>query len=129
MQKTVELYGYYKLLLTTFVVELSRRLNPGGKPGIPVYSLCPGPVNSNIAREAPAIFKPLMKLVFALFFRAPKKAAWPAVYLAVSPDMEGKPLDYLFKMTRKEMDPKAMDPDNGKKLWALSEKIIAQAGY
>jgi len=25
--KSIELYGYYKLLLTTFAVELSRRLN------------------------------------------------------------------------------------------------------
>lgn len=125
MKTTVELYGYYKLLLTTFVVELSRRLNVNGSTAYSVLSLCPGPVNSNIAREAPAVFKPLMRLIFSLFFKAPDKAAIPVMYLAASKDMNGKPLDYLFKMSRKDIDPKAMDPANGKLLWEKSEKLLA----
>ena len=124
MKTTVELYGYYKLLLTTFVSELSRRLNPGGQARCSVFSLCPGPVNSNIAREAPAIFKPLMKVVFGIFFKAPSKAAVPVIYLAASKDQEGKAFDYLFKMARKEISEKAADPENGKKLWDLSEDFV-----
>ena len=42
MKTTVELYGYYKLLLTTFVVELSRRLNPDGHVNYSVFSPMPG---------------------------------------------------------------------------------------
>jgi NAD(P)-dependent dehydrogenase (short-subunit alcohol dehydrogenase family) len=124
--KSIELYGYYKLLLTTFSVELSRRLNPDGETRISVFSMCPGPVNSNIAREAPKIFTPLLKLVFGIFFRSPAKAAIPAVYLAASQDVEGKPFDYLFLMSRKEVDLKASDPENGKKLWALSNDLWHQ---
>jgi NAD(P)-dependent dehydrogenase (short-subunit alcohol dehydrogenase family) len=124
MQKTVEYYGYYKLLLTTFTFELTRRLHSNGHPQLSIFALCPGPVNSNIAREAPAIFQPLMKLVFAMFFKSPKKAAEPVVYLAISKDLEGKPYDYLFKMSRKDIDEKAADPENGKKLWKLSEEIV-----
>jgi NAD(P)-dependent dehydrogenase (short-subunit alcohol dehydrogenase family) len=123
MNRTVERYGYFKLLLTTFVNELSRRLNAGGVK-ISVFSLCPGPVNSNIAREAPRIFKSLLKLIFYIFFRAPSKAARPVVYLAASGDLEGKPLDYLFIFERKEMDEKARDPENGRKLWELTEKFL-----
>jgi NAD(P)-dependent dehydrogenase (short-subunit alcohol dehydrogenase family) len=123
MKKTVEYYGYYKLLLTTFAFELSRKLNVNGRQPVSVFSLCPGPVNSGIAREAPAIAQPLMKLIFALFFASPRKAAEPVVYLAVSKDLEGKPFDYLFKMSRKEIDEKASDPDNGEKLWKLSEEL------
>lgn len=126
MGKTVELYGYYKLLLTTFLIELSRRLNTGNKVNYSVFSLCPGPVNSNIAREAPAIFQPLLKLTFSLFFRSPHKAAEPVVYLAASKDVEGKPLDYLFLMSRKAMDEKAMDDGNGKKLWGLSQELLSR---
>ena len=96
--KSIELYGYYKLLLTTFSVELSRRLNPGGVTKCSVFSLCPGPVNSNIAREAPKLFQPLLKIVFGIFFKSPAKAAIPVLYLAASPDLEGKPFDYLFLM-------------------------------
>jgi NAD(P)-dependent dehydrogenase (short-subunit alcohol dehydrogenase family) len=125
MGKTVELYGYYKLLLTTFVNELSRRLNPDGQTRYSVFSLCPGPVNSNIAREAPGMFQPMLKLTFKLFFRSPEKAAEPVIYLAASRDLEGKPLDYLFLMSRKDMDEKARDPENGSKLWELSEKLIS----
>jgi NAD(P)-dependent dehydrogenase (short-subunit alcohol dehydrogenase family) len=121
--KSIELYGYYKLLLTTFSVELSRRLNSGGEKNFSVFSMCPGPVNSNIAREAPKIFIPLLKLVFGIFFKSPAKAAIPVVYLAASGDVEGKPFDYLFLMSRKEVDEKAADPENGKRLWELSEQL------
>ena len=121
--KTVELYGYYKLLLVTFARELSRKLNPD-KTQYSVFSLCPCPVNSNIAREAPAIFIPLLKLVFSIFFRSPKKACEPVVYLAASKDLAGKNFDYLFLMERKAIDEKAEDPENGKKLWDMSEALL-----
>lgn len=122
--KSIELYGYYKLLLTTFSCELSRRLNRNGNVTCSVFSLCPGPVNSNIAREAPKIFIPLLKLVFGIFFKSPAEAAVPVVYLAASHDVEGKSSDYLFLMTRKEVDDKASNPENGKILWELSENLL-----
>jgi len=128
MGKTVELYGYYKLLLTTFANELSRRLNAKGKTTYSVFALCPGPINSNIAREAPLIFKPLLKLVFRIFFRSPEKAVQPVVYFACSPEVTGKPIDYLFLISRKEMDSKATDTHNGEKLWRLSEELLERHG-
>jgi NAD(P)-dependent dehydrogenase (short-subunit alcohol dehydrogenase family) len=121
--KSIELYGYYKLLLTTFAVELSRRLNVE-KMTYSVFALCPGPINSNIGREAPKIFLPLMKLIFAIFFKSPAKAAIPIIYLAASPDLENKPFDYLFLMSRREADGKALNRENGKKLWELSELLV-----
>jgi NAD(P)-dependent dehydrogenase (short-subunit alcohol dehydrogenase family) len=121
--KTVELYGYYKLLLVTFARELSRRLNSEGT-NYSVFALCPGPVNSNIAREAPWLFKPLLRLVFFLFFRSPKKASEPVVFHAASAQQEGKTFDYLFLMERKAIDEKAEDPKNGEKLWKLSEELV-----
>ncbi len=125
MGKTVQLYGYYKLLLATFASELSRRLNKE-KVAYSVFSLCPGPVNSNIAREAPALFQPLLSLVFGMFFSSPLKASEPVVYLSASKDVELKPFDYLFLMQRKELDEKASDTLNGEKLWALSENLIKE---
>ncbi len=121
--KTVELYGYYKLLLVTFARELSRRLNME-KQQFSVFALCPGPVNSNIAREAPWLFKPLLRLVFFVFFRSPKKASEPVLYLSASTQEEGKQFDYLFLMERKPIDEKAEDPENGKKLWELTEELL-----
>jgi NAD(P)-dependent dehydrogenase (short-subunit alcohol dehydrogenase family) len=128
MGKTVELYGYYKLLMTTFVNALSQRLNPGGELKYSVFALCPGPVNSNIAREAPVVFKPLLKLVFGIFFRSPVKAVKPVIYFATSADVKEKSIDYLFLLSRKEMDPKSVDEANGKKLWMHSGLLLEKHG-
>jgi len=129
ISKTVELYGYYKLLLTTFANELARRLNPQNIIGFPVYALCPGPVNTKIAREAPKAFKPLLKLVFWLFFRSPKKAANPVIYCATSDPPRNSSIEYMHLMYPKFMDAKATDPANGAKLWELSEKLLASKGF
>lgn len=124
MGKVISLYGYYKLLLNVYATELSRRQNKDGfKYG--VFALCPGPVNSNIAREAPKIFMPLLKLVFGIFFSSPSKAAEPVMYLACSRSLEGKSDVYLHLMQKKEMDAKALDAESGKKLWQKSEELLA----
>jgi NAD(P)-dependent dehydrogenase (short-subunit alcohol dehydrogenase family) len=123
MAKTVERYGYYKLLLTTFAQELERRLN-ADKVNFSVFALCPGPVNSNIAREAPKMVQPVMKLVFKIFFSSPEKAAEPVVYLTTSKEVEGKPNDYLFLMSRKPVDELASNPENGKRLWDMTDNLI-----
>jgi NAD(P)-dependent dehydrogenase (short-subunit alcohol dehydrogenase family) len=124
MAKTVERYGYYKLLLTTFSRELERRINLNSKPEYAVFALCPGPVNSNIAREAPSLVQPVMKLVFKFFFSSPEKAAEPVVYLGTSKELEGKAKYYLFLMSEKKIDEKANDPKNGKRLWELTEALF-----
>ncbi len=126
MGKTVQLYGYYKLLLATFAFELNRRLNPD-ETTHSVFVLCPGPVNSNIAREAPAVFKPLLRLVFKAFFRSPETACEPVVYFSASKKIEGRDFDYLFLMQRKEVDSKASNSENGKKLWKLSSELVASS--
>ena len=124
MKQSMEHYGHNKLLLTTFAVELSKRLNPNGNTNCSVFALCPGPVNSNIARESPKAFQPLLKLVFRMFFRSPKDASAPVLYFSASKDVEGKLFDYLFLMNRKNVDSKAMDPENGKLLWEKSSALM-----
>jgi len=121
--RVMELYGYHKLLLVTLANELSRRLNQRNQTDYSAFALCPGPVNSNIAREAPKIFRPMLKLIFTIFFRSPEKACEPVVYLAASGDVEGRKIDYLFRMSRREMDEKATDPTNGKELWEKSLQL------
>ena len=112
-------YGYSKLLLTTFFKELSRRF-----PQTSFYALCPGPVNSNIAREAPKILHPIIKLFFLIFFRSPKKAAEGIDYFASAPRMAGKSGVYIHLMEEKPVAPDADNPENGKILWEKSAELI-----
>lgn len=117
-------YGRSKLLLSTFSSELERRLKKGAEVDVSVHSLCPGPVNSGIAREAPFFILPLLKLVFFIFFKSPKKACEPVVYLCCSGSLEGKTGVYLHIMVEKEAAAAATDPENGKKLWNASEELV-----
>ena len=126
--KAMEHYSNNKLLLTTMAVELSRRLNKNGHVNCSVLALCPGPINSNIAREAPKIFHPLMKLVFGIFFKSPAKASVPILYFAASPDFNDIPFDYFFLSTRRPVDEKASDPTNGRRLWEMSEELLSGLG-
>ncbi|HEY3445728.1 MAG TPA: SDR family NAD(P)-dependent oxidoreductase [Myxococcales bacterium] len=111
-------YGASKLALVTYAVELARRLQTPHGPSVAVHSLCPGPVNSKIAREVPEIFKPLLDPVMGTFFRAPEEAADPVLYLGLAPDLAGDTGWYLHLMRRKTSSPASLDPANGQKLWA-----------
>ena len=140
MKGSMQEYGYTKLLLTIFFKELARRLSIsgspahsagggfGGKPDVSVFALCPGPVNSRIARDAPKIAQPFLRLVFSIFFKNPAKAAEPVIYFCCSPDIAGKTGMYLHLMTEKETAPLTLDPENGRKLWEASEKLVGGAG-
>lgn len=120
----VSLYSYNKLVLNTFVVELSRRLQAGGNVDVAVNAICPGPVNSNIIRDAPPVVKAILKLVFTLFFKKPVVAAEPVIYMAAAPEMEGITGSYLHMNRPKRMDEKVYDPAAGRMLWEQSEALV-----
>jgi NAD(P)-dependent dehydrogenase (short-subunit alcohol dehydrogenase family) len=122
----VKYYGLSKLHLTTYFQELSRRLNPdtGTGPDVCVHALCPGAVNSNMAREAPGWLKPILKPVMALFFQSPEKASIPVDYLVCSDEMGSKTGAYMHMMRVKESSQASMDPDKGALLWSKTQKLL-----
>lgn len=128
MGGSMKQYGYTKLLLTTYSAELDRRLaegnGTGGNRRASVFALCPGPVNSRIARDAPAVFQPLLKIVFAVFFRSPYKASEPVEYLCCAPELSGRSGVYLHLMAEKPVSEAAADPDSGRGLWEATEKLL-----
>lgn len=123
MSKVIALYGYYKLHLNTLASELSRRLNLESVQ-YSVHSICPGAVNTNIARESPKIFQPLLKVVFGIFFQSPAKAAIPVLYLACSKALEGHSDYYLHMMAKKDPDERSLKPEVGRKLWEHSNELL-----
>jgi NAD(P)-dependent dehydrogenase (short-subunit alcohol dehydrogenase family) len=127
MADGVKYYGLSKLHLTTYFQELSRRLNPGGNgenPDVCVHALCPGAVNSNMARETPMWLKPILKPVMALFFQSPEKASVPVDYLVASEEMGSRTGAYMHMLRMKESSEPSMDPDKGERLWSKTEELL-----
>ncbi len=123
--EVLERYGTYKLALLTLVSELARRLEPRG---IAVHSTCPGAVDSNLAREAPRWSKPLLRVAFRLFFRAPAEAAKPTLYLCLAPHLEGRTGVYLHQWVEKDPDARTLDPALGRAQWDATEGLLARLG-
>jgi len=124
VKKGINYYSYYKLVLNTFATEMSRRLMlVDGKPDVSVNVICPGPVNSNIVKEAPWMLRTVLKGIFSLVFRSPRVAAKPVVYMCLSKDFEGSTNEYLHMFNPKRMDEKVYLNDDGKKLWLESNRV------
>jgi hypothetical protein len=128
VNKGIHNYSYFKLVLNTFGCELARRLAPGGEIDVPTHVMCPGPVNSEIARDAPTALRVFLKLLFRLAFRAPAVAARPAVYACVSPAFERETNRYLHMFNPKRMDEKCYDAAVGAKLWDRSIALCSEVG-
>jgi len=125
VSKGISNYSYFKLVLNTYATELSRRIND---PSIQmsIQTICPGPVHSNIVKEAPWLLRMVLKGIFWIIFKSPEKAARPVVYMALSEDYRGTTNKYLHMFNPKKMDPKVYDKAEGKKLWEQSMELIGQ---
>jgi NAD(P)-dependent dehydrogenase (short-subunit alcohol dehydrogenase family) len=122
VSKGISYYSYYKLVLNTLALEFSRRLNRDGVT-VPVHVICPGPVHSNIIKEAPWALRKILGGIFSVVFRSPEVAARPVAYMAISDDYGDSTGKYLHMFNPKEMDPKVYDIAEGKKLWERSAQL------
>ncbi len=123
MSESTSRYGWTKLLLLSFTRELARRLSEDSVD-VSVHALCPGPIASNIAREAPAIARPFLNLFFRFLFQSPEKAANPLVYLAASNRIEGQTGYYQFLMRKRPPSDLAESSNSGTAVWNAFEKIF-----
>lgn len=125
VSKAISNYSYFKLVLNTYAIELSRRINKD-RVKVSINLICPGPVHSNIVKEAPWLLRVILKGIFRIVFKSPAKAALPVVYMALSPDYTGTTSEYLHMFNPKKMDPKVYDPEEGKKLWERSMELLKE---
>jgi len=117
-------YGHSKLVMNAFARELARRLSPGGTIQVAVHYLCPGPVNSNIARGAPAWIKPLLGSVMSMLFVSPDKACAPVVYLTAARAIEDRTDIYLHLMSEKLPAAQACDPLLARQVWDAGLRML-----
>jgi len=119
--ETFRYYGLSKLYLMTYAWELGRRLQVNGKPSVSVAAFCPGPFRSRIGRNIGV----LGNLVMSTRPKSPDAAAWPGIYLACAPEIEGTTMIYFHKQEMEIPDARAVNPDNGKQLWQKTEELLA----
>ena len=119
-------YGHSKLALSLMIRKLAKSLtDETGNPEIGVFHMCPGPINSSIARDAPAIIRVPVKGVMNAFFPSPEKAARPVIHLACSPTLDGKTGDYMHLMRFKDPSEEAQNDADAAAVFAYSEAQFA----
>lgn len=114
--------------LATALRERARRPDDPARAWLAVHVLCPGPVATDIAREAPAWTQPLLGPVMRAWFRSPARAAEAVELLACAPELEAEDHVYLHMLRRKPMDPRALDPAFAEAVWARCEAVRDQPG-
>jgi NAD(P)-dependent dehydrogenase (short-subunit alcohol dehydrogenase family) len=97
--------------------------------GIAVHGLCPGPVNTKIAREAPWFAKWPVAGLFALFFKDPAKACEPVIYLACARSLRDRTGVYLHLMEEKPLQAETAAAKNAQKLWHASRALLEKLGF
>jgi hypothetical protein len=127
MAAAMERYAYSKLLLTTYSYELNRRSSAT------VRDVCPGPVGSEIARDAPWPINKLTEYWMRWSFIAPSDAALPVVELAVQKCAKGLPTlpalvypgEVHFHMSEaQDAGACADNPIVGEWLWGETQRLL-----
>jgi NAD(P)-dependent dehydrogenase (short-subunit alcohol dehydrogenase family) len=117
-------YTRSKLANIAFTYELARRLEG---TGVTVNAAHPGLVSTGWTRHA----APVMRAVFTLakpFVLSASKGADTIVWLAGSPDVEGRTGGYYHKRGAIRSNPAAYDEAAQRRLWDLSERLAARSG-
>ena len=114
-------YGRSKLAAVLFTRELAKRLTG---TEVTVNALHPGAVATSIWDRAPAYTRPIFSLAKRLFMISPAAGAETIVYLATSPEVEGKTGLYFEKNRPKVPSRLAQDDALAERLWDASQRLV-----
>ncbi len=123
-------YRQSKLANAAFALELDRRLRAAGSP-IKSVLAHPGYTATNIQTAAQTgAMKQMMKLGNRLIGQSVEQGTLPTLYAATAPDVEGGEYfgpdrfrEYRGDPTRVTVKPEGRDPEVGRRLWEVSEKL------
>jgi len=117
-------YSRSKLCNILFTRELARRLSD---TGVTANCLHPGFVNSRFGDNNPGLVGFGTRIAKQIFAISPERGAETTVYLASSPDLEGKSGGYYEKCALKTPSPEAQDDATARRLWDESTRIAGLA--
>lgn len=114
-------YAQSKLSNVLFTRALARRLEGSG---VTANCLHPGLVKTRIGNKHSNPIHGFLWSIITFFGISRKDGAETSVYLASSPEVEGKTGDYYDKCQIAEVHPLANDQDAQERLWKLSETYV-----
>jgi retinol dehydrogenase-14 len=114
-------YGRSKLAAVLFTRELAKRLQGAN---VTVNVLHPGAVATSIWDRAPVFTRPIFSLAKRLFMISPEAGAETIVYLASSPEVEGKTGLYFENNRPKVPSRLAQDDAVARRLWDESARLV-----
>lgn len=116
-------YGASKLANIAFTYELARRLKAEGS-SVVANAIHPGFVGTGFAQNNGMFFQLAMGALRP-FIRTPEQGADTAVWLATAPEVAGQSGGYYADRKLKQPNAQARDAAVWRKLWEVSEGIMA----
>ncbi len=111
-------YGQSKLAQILFTVELAERLQAAGDDEVAVNALHPASLmDTKMVREN-----------FGSAMTAVEEGVEATLRLALSPELDGVTRRYFEGRQESAANPQAYDEDARRRLWDLSEQLVAEAG-
>ncbi|HVB92567.1 MAG TPA: SDR family oxidoreductase [Acidimicrobiales bacterium] len=123
----MEAYGRSKLANILFTRELSKRV---AGSGVTVNAVHPGPVRSGFGMDGD--LKGIMgwgNRMIRPFEISAASGAKTSIYLATSPEVEGKTGLYWVRSRPGHMSTQAHNDEQAARLWEESEKLLASVGF
>jgi len=116
----MDAYGASKLANVLETMSWAEKLTG---TGVTVNALHPGVVSTSLARDVW-----WLSLMAKMFFTSPQKGARTSLFLATDPGLEKVTGRYFEGTHEKPVNALATDPAAREKLWALTEKLLAERG-
>jgi len=116
-------YSQSKLMNILFANELAHRLSG---TGVTSNSLHPGFVSTGFGDNSSGMVKAILALLKRVGSITPEKGAETTLYLASSSEVKGVTGQFFDLKKPKRANPIAYDESAQKRLWNLSEKLVAQ---
>ncbi len=115
-------YGQSKIANLLFAKELARRFQGTKKTANAVH---PGVIKTNLSRNMNGAVEVIFGLVSPLFLKSVEQGAATEVYVATHPDAAQVSGKYFADSNVAKARSDAEDAELAKKLWDVSEKIVA----
>ncbi|XP_061775304.1 dehydrogenase/reductase SDR family member 13-like [Nerophis ophidion] len=122
--QVMQVYSDSKLCNVLFTHHLAKRLQ-GSQ--VTCYSLHPGAINSDLARNVSSVLQILLRPVTVFFFKNTVQGSQTTLHCALQEGIEPLSGRYFSNCTVREVFAKAKDDGAAKKLWEISEKMCALA--